>query len=334
MIYNRQMKEKVDPIIKKMLAQGVRTQTRELLHYQIITGGKRLRPALAITSCLACGGKLKDALYPAAALEILHTYTLIIDDIIDNSPTRRGKQTTWKKFGRSFAECAGLDYGATILQTILKTKQPNEIGTILANTWKEIIDGEILDILYEQSGKYQEPFARLNRKTTISLREYQKMISHKTASLFRASCEIGAIAAKAPQKEIEALKTYGWNFGLAFQISDDILDIYGTNTGKPRGQDIREHKLGNIVVLLALRDLPHKQQNRLRNILKKGAPQTKDLKEAIALIQNSNAKQKALQLLSLNAKKARQALHQLHVSPHRAALEAILQKSVAIHLPS
>ena len=328
------MKQKVDPIIKKMLAQGVRTQTRELLHYQIITGGKRLRPALAITSCLACGGKLKDALYPAAALEILHTYTLIIDDIIDNSPTRRGKPTTWKKFGRSFAECAGLDYGAAILQTVLGTKQPNEIGTILANTWKEIIDGEILDILYEQSSKHQEPFARLNRKTTISFREYQEMIGHKTASLFRASCEIGAIAAQAPQKENEALKTYGWNFGLAFQISDDILDLYGTNTGKPRGQDIREHKLGNIVILLALRDLPHKQQNHLRNILKKGTPQNKDLNEAIALIQQSSAKQKAFQLLSLHTKKAQQALCQLPASPHRSTLEAILQKSVAIHLPS
>ncbi len=105
---------KVDPIIKKILILNVDRKFQELVKYPISAGGKRLRPALAIFSCQLLGGKLKDVLYPAAALEILHNYTLIIDDMIDNSILRRGKKTCWAKFGQSMAQCVGIDFAASI----------------------------------------------------------------------------------------------------------------------------------------------------------------------------------------------------------------------------
>ncbi len=315
----------VDPIIKKLLARGVPRQTRELLRYQINTGGKRLRPALAILSCLVCGGIIKDVLYPAAGLEILHTYTLIIDDIIDNSPKRRGKATCWKKFGRSFAECIGIDYGATILQVIAESKNPKEVSRIYAQTLKIIMDGEMEDVLLEQAGREEEPFAKEHRITRISLPLYKRMIGAKTASLFRASCEVGAIATNAPPQKVAALKAYGWHLGIAFQITDDLLDIYGANTGKPRGQDIREHKLGNILILFALDGLPPKNKLALSKILRMNSPGNADIKKAIALIKTTTAKEKAARLSLYHTNKAKGALAELPPSHHRFLIEQLVE---------
>ncbi|HCM36950.1 MAG TPA: polyprenyl synthetase family protein [Candidatus Wildermuthbacteria bacterium] len=314
----------VNPVIKKMLAQGVTKQTRELLHYQISTGGKRLRPALAILSCLACGGKLQDALYPAAGLEILHNYTLIIDDIIDNSPKRRGKPTCWKKFGRSFAECIGIDYGATILQVIVESKSPKKVSAVYAKALKTIMDGEMEDVLLEQAGREEEPFPEKHRITRISLPLYKRMIGAKTASLFRASCELGAITANAPLQKVETLKTYGWHLGVAFQITDDVLDICGVNTGKPRGQDIREHKLGNILIFFALKELPLKNKLDLTKILRMDSPGNEDIKKAIMLIETTSAKKKAVQQALWYESEAKRALAALPPSQSRLMLEEIV----------
>ncbi|MDO8663763.1 MAG: polyprenyl synthetase family protein, partial [Candidatus Wildermuthbacteria bacterium] len=99
-----------DLTIKKILSLGVDKKNQALVKYQIETGGKRIRPILAIVCCQLFGGKLKDILYPAAGLEIIHNYSLIIDDIIDHGVLRRGKKTAWANYGKSIAECLGVDY--------------------------------------------------------------------------------------------------------------------------------------------------------------------------------------------------------------------------------
>ena len=314
----------VDPIIKKLLAQGVSGRTRELLHYQINTGGKRLRPALAILSCLACGGKIKNVLYPAAGLEILHNYTLIIDDIIDNSPKRRGKPTTWKRFGHSFAECIGIDYGATLLQVVAESKNSKEISKIYAQALKTVMDGEMEDILLEQAGREGEPFPIKHRISRISLPSYKHMIGAKTASLFLASCKLGAVVANAPLKKVEALKKYGWHLGIAFQMTDDLLDIYGSNTGKPRGQDIREHKLGNILIFSTLDELPQKEKRIFTKTLHPAPPKNEDIKKAIAFIEATGVKERTTQQTFWHESEAKQALATLPPSHPRLILEEIV----------
>ena len=126
----------VDPKIKQVLGLYLDKKTQKLVEYQIDAGGKRLRPVLAIVSCSVCGGKVKDVLYPAAGLEILHNYTLIVDDMIDNSNLRRGEPTTWFKFGKSIAQCVAVIYGVALFQagnlSALRLKRPprrsGEIG--------------------------------------------------------------------------------------------------------------------------------------------------------------------------------------------------------------
>ncbi len=307
-----QYSKTVEPAIKQLLVSFVDKKHQELVKYQILTGGKRLRPALAIISCQMLGGEIKDVLWSAAGLEILHNYTLIVDDIIDQSSLRRGKPTTWFKFGKSIAECTGVDYAAGVFQAANKSNSPVKTSELFAKTLKTIIDGEILDILFEQSGR-EEPYVAKNRYRNITENNYFKMAGKKTAFLFQTSCEVGGIEARAKEKELFALKNYGFNLGIAFQITDDILDIFGKekNFGKIIGGDITERKLGNIVMLLALKELNLSGRKKFLGILRKKKINKKDVKEGIKAIEKTNSRQKAELLAKRFVERAKNNLNHL-----------------------
>jgi len=304
----------VNPKIKETLNVSVDKKTRGLVNYQVTTGGKRLRPVLAIASCLSCNGKIKDVLFPAAGLEILHNCTLIYDDIIDNSDKRRGEPTVWSKYGRSITECLGLDYAAAIFQAANKSKYPVRISEIFARTLKEVVDGQILDILFEQAGRENERYVTKNRFRKITQNDYLKMVGKKTASLIQACCEAGAVSASARKNMIEALKGYGFSLGIAFQIRDDILDIFGKEKefGKKIGKDIQERKLGNVVIFYALQELePAKEKNKLLAILRKNRVEDGDIKKALTLINKTKAKERSFGLEKEYVKKAKANLEKL-----------------------
>ncbi len=301
----------VDPKVKEVLGIYVDKKTQKLLNYQIEIGGKRLRPGLAIASCLVCNGKIEDVLYPAAGLEILHNCTLIIDDIIDNSKLRRGKPTIWFKFGKSIAECIGIDYMAAIFQAANRSKNPVEASELFAKTLKILVKGEILDLLFEQQGRIDEPYIVKNRYQNITEKDYFEMVSKKTAILFQVCCETGAICAKAKKEEIDALKNYGLNLGIAFQIQDDILDVFGDKkkTGKERiGHDIKGKKLSNIVILSTLKELPLSEKKKILTIFKKREIEDKDVKEVIGIINETNAEEKSNLLREKYIQKTKKSL--------------------------
>ena len=305
----------VNPVIERVLASGVDKRFQPIIKYPVSTGGKRLRPALAIMSCLMTGGKLKDVLYPAAGLEILHNYTLIVDDIIDDGRLRRGKPTCWFKFGQSIAQCIGIDYSAAIFQAANKAKKSVAMSELFARTIKTIVEGEILDILFERSGREVESYVVKNRYRKIKEKDYFEMISKKTSSLMAASCEAGGIIAGAREKELKALRKYGFNLGMVFQITDDILDIFGKEKKfkKKIGKDIEEKKEGNIVILLALKELRPAGRNKLLKIMRKNKVNSRDVRKAMKLIKKTNSRQRAYQLgkrFTLQAKAALEALPQ------------------------
>lgn len=303
----------VDPKIKEVLNLYVDKKTQALVNYQIETGGKRLRPALAMASCLACGGKINDVLYSAVGLEILHNYTLIIDDIIDNSVTRRGQLTTWVKFGKSIAEFIAMNYSATIFQTANRSKESNKISELFAKVTKIVTDGQILDILFEQSGREDEKYVAMNRYKKITDQNYFEMISKKTAVLIEASCEVGGISARVEKSQMEALKNYGFNLGIAFQVQDDILDIFGSikKLGKEIGHDIKGKKLSNIIILYALKELPLTEKKKVLNIFKKMEITEKNVRKIIQIVNKTKAKEKACLLEEKYIQKAKQSLKQL-----------------------
>ncbi len=293
----REAAEKVEPAIVEVLKEYVSKKNYRLLTYTIASGGKRIRPALAISSCRLLGGSIKDIIYPAAGLEILHNYSLIIDDMIDNSELRRGKPTAWINFGRSIAHCIGMDYAASIFGAANKSKYPNEISQTFIRTLKILVDGEILDILFEQSGREDEPFIARNRYYNIKKNDFIEMISGKTASLVQASCEVGGICAGASEKEIEYLKRYGFNLGMAFQISDDILDIFGEEAkfGKKIGKDIEERKGGNAVIYFASQEFSPEDRKMFWSIMRKKKVSKGDVILAINLIKRTKAREMAVE---------------------------------------
>lgn len=189
-------------------------------------GGKRLRPRLVLLAHAAVGGTNTDDVIPlAAAVEIIHTATLVHDDINDHGTLRRGRETVNSRWGSTFALLTG-DYMFTKTYEIM-APYPAELNRILSRAAIQLVEGETLQIQAARQGV-------LDRDT------YYEIIAKKTAALFVACTELGATAAGAPPEWIQALSTYAFNLGLAFQIVDDILDLIGDaqTLGKNAGMDL------------------------------------------------------------------------------------------------
>jgi len=199
--------------------------------------GKRIRPLLVLLTTASCGTDWQSALPGAAAVELVHNFSLVHDDIQDNSPKRRGRDTTWVKWGAPMAINVGDALFVMSNQAIidLKDKYPAEIvvrsAEILHNTCLDLTRGQFLDMSYEE-------------RNDLGVEDYWPMISGKTAALLTACCQIGAILGGADEDKMEIYRSYGNYLGLAFQVQDDILGIWGDEklTGKSAASDLVEGK--------------------------------------------------------------------------------------------
>lgn len=210
----------------------------ESMHYSLTAGGKRLRPILVLAFCRACGGDAEQALPAACALEMVHTYSLIHDDLpcMDNDELRRGKPTNHMVYGECTATLAGDALQAEAFRTILESSLPVEARAECARLLAEaagidgICGGQQLDM--EGDGKL------LTREELIEIH------TRKTAAMIRAACLMGVACGNGSSEQIRAAETYAQALGLAFQIRDDMLDVISTNEelGKPIGSDAQEQK--------------------------------------------------------------------------------------------
>ncbi|MEI7917829.1 MAG: polyprenyl synthetase family protein [Candidatus Saccharibacteria bacterium] len=282
----------VEPVIDELLTCDVEARNIEVALHQIKSGGKRIRPALVIISGQIFGCKVDDLLYPAAAIEILHNSTLIVDDIIDHSLLRRDVPTTWNKYGKSIAQCTSFMYIASVFAGLSHANNSPKLIDLYSNTLKVIIDGEIKDILFERSGRDDENFVVENRYKVVTKSDYLEMIGQKTAVLLQACCQAGAICAGASDAHIKAVGEFGFNLGMAFQIRDDILDIFGDEKefGKKIGKDIIEKKMGNYVILSAIKRLDDKDKSKIMRLLESQSVITdQDVMAVTKLIKKTDA---------------------------------------------
>jgi len=207
------------------------------MHYSLSAGGKRIRPILSIASCEAVGGNIEDVIPAAIAIEMIHTYSLIHDDlpVMDNDDLRRGKPTNHKVFGEATAILAG-DGLLTMAFSILSSAKSdgNRLRIIheiaLAAGPEGMVGGQQLDI--ENEGK------------KIDAPELENLHSRKTGALILAAVRTGGISGGATEMQLQALTVYGKKTGLAFQIADDILDVEGDadDVGKSIGKDAKQSK--------------------------------------------------------------------------------------------
>ncbi|MDR1259828.1 MAG: polyprenyl synthetase family protein [Endomicrobium sp.] len=247
--YFSQKIEYVNFALRKFLPKDNSTISKSM-RYSVLAGGKRLRSVLLIFAAELFGGKFDDIIPAACAVEYFHTYSLIHDDLpaMDNDDFRRGIPTNHKKFGEAVAILCGDALLTESFNLITKVrsseKNINLAIRILANCggYKGMIFGQIEDVI--ESGKW-------NKKKRNTMMTKLKFIEiRKTAALIVGSLKIGAILSDADKKSLKALEVYGTNIGIAFQIVDDILDLYATNNrllGK-NGSDVKNEKLTAVSV--------------------------------------------------------------------------------------
>ena len=238
--WNERIKLIEAALLKELGAEtALVTRQAESMEYSLMAGGKRLRPILVMAAADAVGARGTDFVQAACGIEMIHTYSLIHDDLpaMDNDDYRRGKLTNHKVFGEALAILAGDALLTQAFEVILR--QQGVPAQVLLEVLREMsiaagpngmVGGQVIDMLSE--GK------------RISMEELRKMHMGKTGALFRAAIRSGAILGGASEAQLAALTTYADCFGLAFQITDDILDVAGDEAviGKPVGSDERNEK--------------------------------------------------------------------------------------------
>ncbi|HEY5426696.1 MAG TPA: polyprenyl synthetase family protein [Candidatus Tumulicola sp.] len=203
----------------------------EAVKRMLAAGGKRLRPRITLLAAAACGGKAVDQLHLAAYMELIHVATLIHDDVVDNARTRRGVNATAVDYGNRVSVLAG-DYLFAWIFKNVTADYPHPIPHVLSATLADICDGEVLQL---------QALGDLG----LSLAAYVEIARKKTASLFAASAQCGAIMGGAGRREVAGLRAFGDAFGVAFQMKDDLLDVTADerSLGKPVGNDLTERKV-------------------------------------------------------------------------------------------
>jgi geranylgeranyl diphosphate synthase type II len=223
----------IEAELAKLNLNGKPSRLYDPIRYMISLGGKRLRPSLLMMSHELFGGNPEDAIQPALAIEVFHNFTLLHDDIMDKAPLRRSRETVHKKWNPDIAILSGDTMFVQSCQLMMNVNQEyvRNVLTTFFKTAISVCEGQQMDMDFES-------------EINVSIEEYLNMIHLKTASLIGCSAYIGAICAGASKENADHLYEFGKNLGIAFQLHDDLLDVYGDaeKFGKQVGGDILANK--------------------------------------------------------------------------------------------
>ncbi len=286
----------VEQKMYEFLLKEVHSDFEDLISWQTRTGGKRLRPALTLLFAQAFGAFIDDSdvLSAAAGIELIHTYSLVLDDIIDRGNLRRGQPTTRAKYGDEFAILSAIIHREAVYEAAKATgKYMTQSIAIYSEAIRRLTEGERLDVLFEQKEEKEHEYFQNHRFNNVTIKDYRRMITGKTAALLAAACKLGAIVGGASLDEQACAEKYGWSVGVAFQIADDYLDIFSAvdTFGKVIYKDIIEQKLGNFVIVQALKMLNESDAQLLKNnITDNGLTDEERVKKCIPLIEKSQVK--------------------------------------------
>jgi len=259
----------VDSEIERLLS-GEPEKLYKAARHITFAGGKRIRPLLCMLSCEALNCEKETAIKTAVAVELIHTFTLVHDDIMDRDSLRRGVPSVHEEFGETTAILAG----DLLFSKVFEVSDTRAVG-ILAHAAAEICEGQEMDMEFEN-------------RNDVSESEYLKMIGKKTAMLLEAATKAGAILGNGDERQVSSLAKFGLSLGMAFQIHDDILGVTADEEklGKPVGSDIIEGKK-NLVMIKANELLQGDEREEFARILGNG--NESGVQRAIELIKNSGA---------------------------------------------
>ncbi|MGA9293807.1 MAG: polyprenyl synthetase family protein [Ignavibacteriaceae bacterium] len=281
-----------------------------IARYILRQKGKKIRPLLVLLTAKVAG-EINERTYRGAVLvELLHTATLVHDDVVDNADKRRGFWSINAIFKNKAAVLMG-DYLLSRGLMIAVEGKDYDFLNVITNTVKRMSEGELLQI-------------RKTRKLNIDEETYFKVISDKTASLLETCCQIGALSATENKAQHEAMKNFGTNLGIAFQIRDDILDYDGAASliGKPVGGDIKEKKI-TLPLIYSLNQVDKEKAKEIKKLIKDGNKK-ENIKKVIEFVRRNNGIEYALETAANYSAKAKESLKDFPDSPSKSALESLI----------
>ena len=307
--YSKSIDEEINKSLVTIDPKGLRQSSEHLIK----AGGKKLRPSLVVLSCEAVSGNPKNALKTAAAMELIHTFSLIHDDIMDKDELRRGEPSVHILWGEPMAILAGDTIFSKAFEAILDTKIDDVSSSRVIEALKTVVDscikiceGQACDMGFEE-------------KFDVKEKEYLNMIYKKTAALIAAATKSGAILGGGDQEQIEALSEYGRLIGMAFQIQDDYLDVVSDaeKIGKPAGSDIVEGKM-TLMVVHTIENASPEDKETLISILKSGSED--EVEKAISLFEKYDSIEYTRNIALNNVKQAKELLNILDDSEAKESL--------------
>jgi octaprenyl-diphosphate synthase len=281
--------------------------------------GKLVRPQLLLLTTRALGGSLSRAVPLAAACELVHTATLVHDDIVDESDSRRGRMAVQFYFGNSASVLMG-DYLVIRAFRLVGGDPDRALWSIVVDTISRMCEGEVLQICVKGD-------------TSIGVDAYETIVECKTALLMAACTRLGALVSGASPELVEGLAEFGYNLGMAFQIQDDILDFIGDEAtlGKPVGGDLREGKV-TLPVIYAFQDGAPEDRDELLRIYEKSGPlDAEEIRRATRIIDTAGGFDRARAHALDYIHRAKEQLHRLPAGEDRDALGVLADQIVDRH---
>lgn len=292
------------------LEPGDNPLLQQVLHYVMEKRGKQLRPILVLLAAQLCHGTNEKSIQTAVALELMHTASLIHDDVVDDSPMRRGSASVHARWNNKVAVLVGDFLLAKVIE-ITANLRNLKILNVVADMGHTLSSGELLQLHADQS-----PW--------ITEENYYRVIEQKTASLFAACTEAGAASSGGTMHQQTALRNFGKELGIIFQIKDDVLDYSELEIGKPTLADIRDGK-ATLPLIIALQRAPKSEAEAIRNI---ASSEDIDVEAIYSFVLKYDGIGYACKRMEHHKQKALEALEAFHPSPARTALVRLLQYTI------
>lgn len=273
-------------------------------------GGKRLRPMLVLLTAKLLGHTNDAAIRLGAIVEMIHTATLVHDDVIDVAETRRGKPSTNIMWGNHTCVLAGDWMYMQAFQAALRLRNFQVLDILIALT-QLMVEGELIQL--ERIGKID-----------VSVNEYEELVDRKTASLFSACARLGALVGDGGEAAESRLSEYGWHLGMAFQLVDDVLDFTSREAvlGKPVGNDLREGKV-TLPLIYALEEATAEERRLVETVLRDGNYERVSFREILDIMQRYDGIERARERAQFFTEKARAIINSFPDSPAQRALASV-----------
>ncbi|MCP5115661.1 MAG: polyprenyl synthetase family protein, partial [bacterium] len=271
------------------------------------SGGKRLRPMMLLLATKLIGETNDNAIRLAAVMEMIHTATLVHDDVIDVAETRRGKPSTNVLWGNHTCVLAGDWLYMQAFQVALRLRNFRVLDILIGLT-QSMVEGELIQL------------GRIG-KIDVTEADYMELVDRKTASLFSACARLGALVAGGDESAESRLADYSWNLGMAFQLVDDVLDFTSKEAvlGKPVGNDLREGKV-TLPLIYALENASTEERRQVEQVLRDGNYERVPFREMLRFIQKHKGIERARERAQVFTEQARTLIQTFHDSPAQRAL--------------